>query len=245
MNVGYEIGVNLVSAAIGAIIGGSWAYLAGRFKYRRHRAFWRFLKEPTVFVVGDLAPDVLLNTLPDKLKSVVNGPQDWQLIVETIRDHLNTQEVSGLAGRGDLDAIVRMVAKLASMRLPAKTPVLHPSRVRDRRTQNLVLIGGNDANSLTNDAARRMGCHLEALTNDKGRNIIRDSRLGKDYEVNPNSEPGVNGEPVPVDYGILVRGRNPYNPDREVLLIAGAHGLGVARGGRGLPGPQVRKAPLS
>lgn len=158
MNVGYEIGINLASAGIGAVLGGSGTYLADRFRYRHHRAFWRFLKGPTVFVVGDLAPDILLNTLPDTLKSAVTGQQDWRLIVETIQSHLNTQEVSGLIGRGDLDAIVRMVAKFASMRLPAKTLVLHPSQVRERRTQNLVLIGGNDTNSLTNDVAPRLGC---------------------------------------------------------------------------------------
>ena len=161
MNVGYEIGINLASAGIGAVLGGS-----------------------------------------------------------------NTQEVSGLIGRGDLDAIVRMVAKFASMRLPAKTLVFHPSQVRERRTQNLVLIGGNDANSLTNDVAPRLGCQLQALINDEGHNVIRDSRLNADHPVTWNSKPGLNGETMHVDYGILARGPNPYNLDREVLLIAGAHGLG-------------------
>lgn len=28
------------------------------------------------------------------------------------------------------------------------------------------------------------------------------------------------------DYGILACGANPYNPDRRVMLLAGAHGFG-------------------
>ena len=75
MNVGYEIGINLASAAIGAIIGVSWAYLADRFKYRRHRAFWRFLRGPTVFAVGDLAPDELFPAL-ERSRSPGARPSD-------------------------------------------------------------------------------------------------------------------------------------------------------------------------
>jgi len=226
MSAAYEIGVNLTSAAIGAAAGLGWTYSANRFKYRHHRAFWRFLEKPTVFVVGDLEPGVLLGTLPNALEQVVGQEQDRQRIVDTIMAHLNTQEISGLIGRGDLDAIVNMVAKFASLRLPAETRVLHPSQVGERRNQNLVLIGGNDANSLTNALAPRLGCRLASIINDKGHNVVRDSRHNVDYEVTWQRQPTANGATVLVDYGILARGRNPYNLEHEVLLIAGAHGLG-------------------
>lgn len=226
MSAAYEIGINLTSAAIGAIAGVGWTYGRNKFKYRQHRAFWRFLEEPTIFVVGDLEPDVLLGTLPDALKQVVSREQDRQLIVDAIKRHLNTQEISGLIGRGDLDAIVNVVSKFASLRLPAQTLVLHPSQVGERRNQNLVLIGGRDTNSLTNAVAPRLGCQLESLINDAGHNVVRDKRLSKDYPVSWNRQPDANGEVLNVDYGILARGPNPYNLEREVLLIAGAHGLG-------------------
>jgi hypothetical protein len=224
MNAGYEIGINLASAGIGAVIGGSSTYVSDKFKYRRHRAFWRFLKEPTIFVIGDLPADVLLKTLWVKLKPVIKGEQDWQLIEETIQAHLNEQEVSGLIGRGDLDAVVRMLAKFASLRLPGGTLVLHPAQVRDRRAHNLVLIGGNDTNSLTNEVAPRLGCHFESRTDDNGHNVITDSRLNSDHPVTWKSEPSIGGEMV--DYGMIARGPSPYNPHHEVLLIAGAHGWG-------------------
>jgi hypothetical protein len=117
------------------------------------------------------------------LEQVVGQEQDRQRIVATIMAHLNTQEISRLIGRGDLDAIVNMVAKFASLRLPAETHVLHPSQVvGERRNQNLVLIGGNDANSLTNALAPRLGCRLASIINDKGHNVVRDSRHDVDYQ---------------------------------------------------------------
>jgi hypothetical protein len=226
MNAEYDIAVNLVSAAIGASVGASWTYGVNIFRYRQHRAFWRFLEKPTVFVVGDLAPSVLLGTLPDVLKDVTIGQQDPRLITERIMSHLNTQEISGLIGRGDLDAIVSLVWKFASMRFTSRPVVLHPSQVRDRIDHNLILIGGRDTNSLTNTLAPRLGCRLETLMNDEGHNVIRDSRLNVDHPVTWQGTPDASGEISRMDYGILARGRNPHNPEREVLLVAGAHGLG-------------------
>ena len=55
MSAAYEIGINLASAAIGAIAGTGLTYGRNKFKYRQHRAFWRFLEKPTIFVIGDLS----------------------------------------------------------------------------------------------------------------------------------------------------------------------------------------------
>lgn len=228
VNAEYDIGINLISAAIGAIAGASWTYGANTFRYREHRAFWRFLEKPTVFAVGDLAPNVLLGTLPDVLKDVPLRQQDPQLITEIIMNHVGTQEVSGLIGRGDLDAIVSIVGKFASMRSTSRPLVVHPSQIHDRINHNLILIGGRDTNSLTNTLAGRLGCRLETLMNDEGHNVIRDSRLNVDFPVTWQGVPDDGGEILRRDFGILARGRNPYNPDRDVLLIAGAHGLGSA-----------------
>jgi hypothetical protein len=225
MNVQGEIFINLLSAAIGAIAGALFAYFRKAFKYRHQRAFWRFLENPTVIVVGDLAPEVLLASLPDVLKEIVSIPQDRQLITEKIMTFLGTREISGIAGRGDLDAIAVLMSRIASMRLSSRPMVLHPSQVRDRRDHNLILIGGDDTNSLTRMLAPRLGCRLESVT-ENGNNVVRDSRLDVDLPVTFQATPGANGETLHKDYGILTRGPNPYNPGREVLLLAGAHGLG-------------------
>jgi hypothetical protein len=226
MNLVYDIGINLASAGIGAGAGVGWAYGRNRFRYRHHREFWRFLEKPTILVVGGLEMDVLLGTLPDALEQVVNTQQDREKIFETIMNHLSTQESSGLMGRGDLNAIVSMMAKVASLPLSPKPSVLHASQVRGQRVENLILVGGNDSNPLTKLLVPGLGCRLESVTNDEGRNVIRDTRLNVDYPVTWQNEPNDEGEVHWTDYGILARGPNPFNPDHDVLLIAGAHGWG-------------------
>ena len=78
MNAAYEIGINLISAAIGAGIGLFWTFGKNTLKYRRQRAFWRFLEKPTILVVGDLTPEVLLETLADSLEDMADTQQGRQ-----------------------------------------------------------------------------------------------------------------------------------------------------------------------
>jgi hypothetical protein len=227
MNAGYEIIINLISAAIGAAAGVFWTFSKEKFKYRRQRAFWRFLEKPTILVVGDLAPEVLLGTLADALEDMTETRQGRQMIIDRVMSHLYTQEISGLIGRGDLDAMVKILSRIASMRFWSRPLVLHPSQVYERRTQNLILIGGNDTNSLTSVIAPRIGCNLESLINSEGHNVVRDSKLGADHRVTWQAIPDVaRGGALHKDYGILARGSNPYNQKSEVLILAGAHGFG-------------------
>lgn len=226
MNVAYEIGINLVSAAIGASIGVFWTFGKSALRYRRQRAFWRFLEKPTVLVVGDLAPEVLLETLADSLVDMADTQRDRQSIIERVLTHLHKHEISGLVGRGDLDAMARILDRVGSTRPLLRPLVVHPSHVRERRTQNLILIGGKDTNSLTRVIAPRMGCQLESSIDSEGHNVIHDSKLDKDYKVTWDAAPNTNGIALRKDYGVLARGRNPFNPDSQVLILAGAHGLG-------------------
>jgi hypothetical protein len=226
MTAAYDIIINLVSAAIGGVVGAFWAFGKSKFRYRRQRAFWRFLEEPTVLVIGDLAPETLLGTLADALDDMAGTRQDRQMIIDRVMNHLYTQEISGLIGRGDLDAMVKILTRIASMRFWSSPAVLHPAQVHDRKTQNLILIGGKDTNSLTSSIAPRIGCQLESLIDSKGHNVIRDSKLEKDYRVTWQPTPNTEGGILRQDYGILACGTNPYNPERKVILLAGAHGLG-------------------
>ena len=226
MNAGYAIVVNLISAGIGATAAAFWAFGKNKLKYRRQRAFWRFLEKSTVLVIGDLVPEVLLGTLDDALKDVMNSQQDRQLIIDRVMSHLYTQEISGLIGRGDLDAMVRILARITSMRFWSSPAVLHPPQVSERRTQNLILIGGTDTNAFTSVIAPRIGCQLESLIDSEGHNVVRDSRLGVDHRATSEPIPGAAGGRLTKDFGIIVRGPNPFNMDCEVLILAGAHGLG-------------------
>ena len=227
MGPGYDIATNLVAAAIGALSTTG----AGRFKhwyrYRFHEAFWSFLGEPTIFVVGELESNVLMNTLHEALENLVDQRIDRRVLTEEIVKHVEDQEISGLIGRGDVDAIINMVVRFATLRVPSKPVILAPSAITDTRDRNLVIIGGPDVNPFADGLFSRLGCQLQTGRNDEGRNIVRDLKLHTEYPVESAGRFNSQGEPISLDYGVLVRGYNPESPQRTVLLLAGAHGHGT------------------
>lgn len=223
-----DITINLVSAGLAG--GATAAWFAGRrtWRHRNSRAFWKFLEEPTLFVVGELPSDVLLNTLEPMLEKRVGSVTDPRALVKAIVSHVQDQEISGLIGRGDFDAIATMVARFAALNLPPEPRIVAPNDVTKamKLANNLVLIGGKDVNSLTEEYYTSLGCELEPTINDEGRNMVRDHQLNVDHVVSPTAEDSGIPHTV-VDYGVLVRGRSPLNSEREVVIIAGAHGLGT------------------
>ncbi len=221
MGLAYDLAVNLGAASAGAALGATWIEGRRRLRYRHQREFWKFLEQPSVFVVGGITSPVLLNTLDLELTALVPSEAERIALVDFMIRYVRGQEMSGLVGRGDFHSIVRMAVRLGFLRLPVRPLILHPSEVGERRTGNLVLIGGSDVNPLTGALGPLLGCQLEARINHEGRAVVRDSRLGVEHRA---SEPGA---VEVVDYGVLARGPNPYNRDSTVVLLAGAHGFGT------------------
>jgi S-layer like family, C-terminal region len=223
----YDIAINLASAAIGGSLVTGFAG-AQRFRAKRDERFWKFLENDTLFVVGELQSDVLMNTLYDALEARIPTNEDRQNLVDSIIRHVRGQELSGLIGRGDFDAIVNLVVKYASLKMPDKPKIVHPPEVVGaEKRKNLVLIGGPDVNSLTESMSPRLGCRLSVKMNSSGRNVVYDDRLKTEHPAKDLVEPDDHGEVRILDYGMLVRARNPDNPDSEVMILAGAHGLGT------------------
>lgn len=221
MEIAYDLGVNAAAAVLGAAGVATWSAVRRRRTHRHQRAFWRFLDEPTTFVVGALDSEVLLNTLDVRLSSLIESDSARREVVATIVDHIRTQELSGLIGRGDFEALIRIIVGLALMEKPVSPVILAPEEVGHRRRGNLVLIGSADVNRLTASLAPQMGCRLSVSMNSSGRNVVRDAEHGTEYSA---SDPGAT---TVLDYGVIARGRNPNNPASTVLVLAGAHGLGT------------------
>jgi hypothetical protein len=227
MGLAYDLGVNAGAAILGAGATAGSIRLRRTIRDRVDRSFWRFLERPTIFVAGDLTSSVLLNDLAEMLKSRSPGEEGQRELLTAVVERVDDQEISGLIGRGDFEAITKLVTRFATVRLPTDLPILRPSEVTPaQRKQNLVLIGGRDVNSLTEQFSERMGCRLEATLNSEDRAIVRDSHLGKDYAVEIDG-PDRRGMTRTLDYGVLARARNPENREREVVIMAGAHGFGT------------------
>jgi len=98
------------------------------------------------------------------------------------------------------------------------------------REDNLILLGGLDTNQVTKDAMDLIKPGVTIY--DPGPGIAMEAH-DLAYEQRRNNH-GAHGEPsrrkykatAEVDYGMIIRARNPFNPSKAIIIIAGAYGYG-------------------
>lgn len=125
---------------------------------------------------------------------------------------------AGLVGGGDALALREISTFLGSVGVKDVEVVYVDEPLLDRKN-NLILLGGPDSNKLTEEALGFMlpPAGVQLLDPGPGRPMeVRDLESGGEpYVAQPDR-----------DYGIIVRTSNPFNPDRGVVIIAGAYGYG-------------------
>ena len=142
---------------------------------------------------------------------------------------LGNFEAGGLIGVGDVQAAAELAAFFGRLGFPGFDP--SKDIVRGNRPPgelyglNLICIGGADANEATEKMLAKISPTLEG-----GPIRIRDAAEGKVYE--PTSS---------LDYGVLIKARNPLNDSREVLIIDGCSGYGTWAGVKLACSPRFRK----
>lgn len=228
MGVGYDLAVNLGAALSGAALTAAGARATRLGRSRRTRKFWRFLHEPTLFVIGELESATLLNTLDATLARFADDATERERMSAAVVEHVRRQERSRLIGLGDFRALSVLIEAFAAAGLPFRHEIVSAADIGAREsTHNLVLIGGTDVNSLTDKLARDMGCQLLAQADEQRRNLVRDNgSLGSAQDYAAGVVTGNGGDAI-VDYGVLARGRHPDHAERTVVLLCGAHGLGT------------------
>ncbi|MEV4516790.1 hypothetical protein AB0K00_48535 [Dactylosporangium sp. NPDC049525] len=218
-----SIAENLLAAGIGSGLVAGWRVARTRRGSKYTRAMWApFLNADSCIIEGTLSPAVLYETLPASVP-----PEKRDLVIELlpfIERHLADQESSGLMGRGDHEAIVRIQAGLARVGLRAVLPVKSADSLGEERRKNLIVVGGPDVNSVTKDLLARLRCGVTVLQNDNNRNAVRDLVHGQNYLVASDAT-------EIRDYGILVKAPSPYQEGRHVIITAGAHGYGCIAAG--------------
>jgi hypothetical protein len=131
-----------------------------------------------------------------------------------------------MIGAGDAICYAEVAAALRA-RFGVDPPLRFADRLDgDELANNLILIGGPDANSATRRVVRRLKTTL---------------RLG-DPTINEISfrSPATNRLYVPVrqsedemiDYGVILREQNPFSPLHHVLALFGCFGFGTWAAGR-------------
>ncbi len=228
-----EAGVELAVAAIAFILGLLLNRLLRTWAYLRARNFWRpLVSRDLALVLGDGFPD-----LPPSF------------------------EASGVVGQGDLLASTELIAHFSAMGLPKLSPVFADRTVggdpggRGLR-RNLVLLGGQDANTLTKACLLRLKCSYElewpqdsqnaASTLEVTSGVLQPSIVeasGEEWRpprLRPTEyaegttqvyEPVAADKKIVRDYGVIIRARNPFlfegRQDKRVVLIYGCYGFGT------------------
>jgi hypothetical protein len=136
-------------------------------------------------------------------------------------------EWSGLIGAGDNAALLELQEHFDKLKI-RRTRLEYPDRLGgDARKENLILIGGQDGNRVTGEVMARIGGTLSLVSSDGGPPFVLDSTTAKEYRPERLKERGSFS-----DYGIIVLGRNPFNPKTYVLVVAGLYGFGSWAGAR-------------
>jgi hypothetical protein len=194
-----------VAALAGYLVGLFWQQMRVRITYRKYWNFW--------------------------------GPvfaQKFHVVVSSFHPD-NFNDPLGVVGGGDAYAM-REISKHLSLAGIKENDAVYSAASLDRDS-NLVLIGGIDTNSVTREALRLIRPCVRVF--DPGMNIPMEV-----HDLAPYGVPGVgvqeyaaklpegDKDGLGVDYGIIVRARNPFFNGKSITIIAGAYGSGSWAGAK-------------
>jgi hypothetical protein len=165
---------------------------------------------------------MLCESLPERVPAHLR--QQAIDLLPHLEKHLADAEPSGLMGKGDHEAIVRVQAGLARAGLPKTLPVRSEDELGERRKDHLIVVGGPDVNGITKELLSLLQSRVTIARDDSDRNVVQDLVYGQQYVASIGG-----GEAW--DYGILIRAPSPYQEGRLVVILAGAYGFGCVAAG--------------
>lgn len=165
---------------------------------------------------------------------------DLKLVLAVFNDAKHVEwERSGVAGVGDVVALTEIESQLRRIRLSGYSIAYAHQLEGTEFSANMVLIGGADSNRITRKVMEMLPLTLVYMDPDNN-DVAFFDRLD-DKVLRPVS--GSGGELL-VDQGIVIRARNPLEPDHKVLVIAGSYGHGSAAAARLVTSNEFLKRPL-
>lgn len=190
--------INLVSALIGFFGGRVYDRAMFHLRTRKARQFWKVFAKERTLIV-------------------IGRFREFEQF-----------EPSGFLGVGDAIALAELESFYERLGLP-KPPVAYADRLSgDQLKQNLILLGGPDANSVSEKVARRIEATLRFGEKAVHDIYVVDHSEGRVYSPSISSSSAAAG----TDYGLVYKAKNPFSVDDAVLLIAGSFGYGTWAGVR-------------
>jgi hypothetical protein len=189
----------LATTLLGYIIGRVWQRVVDQIPYRRARVFWRPLFTSQIQVVVSRFESPSFN------------------------------EPTGLVGGGDAIALREISAYLSRIGF-RKHKVVYVDEAGLDRKNNLILLGGPDANAVTRDALKLIGARFQLVDPGPGHPAeIRDTAPVESHATLSGARTAVRAyaPTADTDYGVVIRARNPFNPEKWLVIFAGAYGYGT------------------
>jgi hypothetical protein len=142
---------------------------------------------------------------------------------------------AGFIGAGDAFGLIELLRHLNQIgaRQPKIVKIADGDQgTDDFRRSTLILIGGPARNPVTREALSRL-----PLTHHFARPVttIHDTKTGRTYSYSPTLLGPAGG----IDYGLLIKAKNPFNPRTSALIIAGSSGYGTWAGTRLITEPSA------
>lgn len=131
-------------------------------------------------------------------------------------------ERSGLVGFGDAIALAELKSYFDSMDIK-NVVINYDNKIdKDALKSNLILIGGPTTNNITKMVLSNIH---STLNFEKSSLAIFDTKENEEYKpsVSPSGDGGV-------DYGLIIRARNPFEKSKKAVVIAGSWGYGTWAG---------------
>lgn len=203
-----DIAVNVLlglgTALLGYLFGRLWRTLVVRRRYWRARHFWQ---------------------------PVVDG--HFQIVISRFAVD-GFREPTGVVGGGDAIANRLLGDLFLDIGLERPKSVYVDESELDR-SKNLIVLGGRTENRVADEALSRIRPGLSVTDPGPGIDMqVRDLSAGAGPDGDGGDEPGVYiARPAldhMTDYGVIVRARSPFNPERAVVVISGAYGYGTWAG---------------
>jgi hypothetical protein len=206
MSMIVNISFGLVTTLVGYIIGRIWQRVLDQIPYRRARRFWA---------------------------SAVSGRLEIVVSRFTLDEF---SEPTGIIGGGDALALRDLESFFRKMGVK-KFEVTYVDEPGLNRENNLILLGGPGTNKVTRDALELVKSRFKIVDPGPGSPIeINDLAPTPDAQMVSTgvvaSTPSRYFASKDIDYGIIIRARNPFNRRKGVIIIAGAYGYGTWGGVR-------------
>jgi hypothetical protein len=194
--------IGLSTALVGYIIGRVWQHLVDWLPYRQAKLF--------------LGPTIR---------------NDLQVVTSRFK---MPAFPDGVVGGGDALALRELATFLGRIGFKRFSTIYVDERHLNR-SGNLILLGGLDTNQVTMDAMELISPNLTIVDPGPGiRMEVHD--LAPRQECDDVEVEGtrplrrIYKAVAGTDYGIIIRARNPFNPSRVVIIVAGAYGYGTWAG---------------